>query len=112
MQEVYLANRQLKAPNVDNADEETRIQCTLLEYGRRFGASKIPKAQKDDAVKKKLEGGQSEEGTCYAQYFLSGCEMLHVYLGWVFLCVQCVRLAMSLAHPRLLCRACAIVKAP
>eukprot|EP00041_Stephanoeca_diplocostata_P021100 m.485309 g.485309 ORF g.485309 m.485309 type:complete len:618 (-) comp21733_c0_seq2:2285-4138(-) len=61
VQEVYLANRQLKAPNVGDADEETRIQCTLLEYGRRFGASKIPKAQKGDAVKKKLEGGQSEE---------------------------------------------------
>jgi hypothetical protein len=32
VQAEYCANRQLKAPSVDDADEETRVQCTLLEY--------------------------------------------------------------------------------
>eukprot|EP00038_Savillea_parva_P010196 m.188551 g.188551 ORF g.188551 m.188551 type:complete len:623 (-) comp17477_c0_seq1:27-1895(-) len=58
VQAEYCANRQLKAPSVDDADEETRVQCTLLEYGQRYGASKIPKAKKDG---EKSKDGQSEE---------------------------------------------------
>ena len=33
-QSNYSAKRQLKAPDVSDLDESTRIQCTLLEYGR------------------------------------------------------------------------------
>lgn len=40
IQAEYCANRQLKAPSVDDADEETRVQCTLLEYVWNLSPSK------------------------------------------------------------------------
>jgi len=58
VQTIYGAQRILRAPDVGGADSETLIQCTLLEYGRRYGAGKIPKGKKD---KKKKEGAESEE---------------------------------------------------
>jgi len=58
VQTIYGAQRILRAPDVGGADSETLIQCTLLEYGRRYGAGKIPKGKKD---KKKKEGVESEE---------------------------------------------------
>eukprot|EP00040_Diaphanoeca_grandis_P039020 m.257943 g.257943 ORF g.257943 m.257943 type:complete len:626 (-) comp35923_c0_seq1:543-2420(-) len=58
VQTMYGAARILKAPDVAGADAETLIQCTLLEYGRRYGAGKIPKGKKD---KKQKEGGESQE---------------------------------------------------
>ena len=51
VQAEYCANRQLKAPTLENADEETRVQCTLLEYGQRYGASKVAMAKKKDGDK-------------------------------------------------------------
>eukprot|EP00039_Didymoeca_costata_P018754 m.334806 g.334806 ORF g.334806 m.334806 type:complete len:615 (+) comp17444_c0_seq1:141-1985(+) len=59
----YAPKRVLKAPDVGEEDEETRVQCTLLEYGRRYGLSKVPKKKKDSKsqVKAALTGGEDEE---------------------------------------------------
>lgn len=54
VQAEYCANRQLKAPTLENADEETRVQCTLLEYGQRYGASKVAMAKKKDGDKVRM----------------------------------------------------------
>lgn len=54
VQTSYLPKRQFRAPDVSGADEETQVQCTLLEYGRRYGTSKnIPQgdAKSKDATK-------------------------------------------------------------
>jgi len=71
VQANYSAKRQLKAPDVSEADESTRIQCTLLEYGRRYGLSKVPKADKDKkaskSVKEAMTGGDDEDDLIAAE---------------------------------------------
>lgn len=36
-----------------DTDEETQVHSTLLEYGRRYGASKTTKSDKDSSAQKK-----------------------------------------------------------
>lgn len=60
VQTIYGANRILKAPNTDGADQGTKVHCTLLEYGRRYGGGKIPKSTKDDSKRKSGEATEEE----------------------------------------------------
>lgn len=60
----YVAKRQLKAPDINDADEETQVQCTLLEYGQRYGISKVPTKTDSKAkasIASGLTGGDTEE---------------------------------------------------
>lgn len=59
VQTTYGANRILKAPDAEGADAATKIQLTLLEYGRRYGASKNLKG--DAGGKRKKDGEATEE---------------------------------------------------
>ncbi|KAL3831574.1 hypothetical protein ACJMK2_023312 [Sinanodonta woodiana] len=58
---VYKPERKYKRHEADKLkDEESRVQSTLLEYGRRYGFSKSEKAEKDEeksSKKKALASG-------------------------------------------------------
>ena len=65
VQEAYMPKRVLKKPdNLAEADEETQVQSTLLEYGKRYGYSKAAKSEKDDKMQQKARkaGLISESG--------------------------------------------------
>ena len=65
VQEAYMPKRVLKKPdNLAQADEETQVQSTLLEYGKRYGFSKAAKSEKDDKMQQKARkaGLISESG--------------------------------------------------
>lgn len=51
-QGAYKPRRQFRAPAQKNADEMTRVQSTLLEYGRRYGLSRKPKATEEKDANK------------------------------------------------------------
>jgi len=56
VQEAYMPKRVLKKPiDLIHADEETQVQSTLLEYGRRFGFSKSSKSEKDVKMQEKAK---------------------------------------------------------
>lgn len=67
---AYKPERKYKRHDIDKLrDEETRVQSTLLEYGRRYGFSKTDQKEQDDekAAKKKAAaaglGGEEGEKT-------------------------------------------------
>ncbi|KAI8788977.1 coiled-coil domain-containing protein 93 [Biomphalaria glabrata] len=54
VKDVYKPQRKYRRHDVDKLkDEETRVQSTLLEYGRQYGVSHVDKDQKESAAKKK-----------------------------------------------------------
>ena len=56
IQEAYLPKRVLKKPiDFVHADEETQVQSTLLEYGKKFGFSKSSKSEKDVKMQEKAK---------------------------------------------------------
>ncbi|KAL4222275.1 Coiled-coil domain-containing protein 93 [Mactra antiquata] len=70
VKQAYKPERKYKRQDVDKLhDEETRVQSTLLEYGRRYGISKSDQKEKDDekSAKKKAAaagiGGEEGEKT-------------------------------------------------
>ncbi len=64
MKDAYKPKRVLKKPqSFCSADEETKVQSTLLEYGKQLGFSKAAKPVKDDAMQQKaLKAGLIAEG--------------------------------------------------
>lgn len=65
VQEAYRPKRVLKKPDhLAQADEETQVQGTLLEYGKRYGFSKAGRSEKDDKMKEKaMKAGLLDGGT-------------------------------------------------
>lgn len=54
VQEAYMPKRVLKKPeDLAQADEETQVQSTLLEYGKRHGFSKAGRTERDEKMQKK-----------------------------------------------------------
>ncbi|KAH9524581.1 Coiled-coil domain-containing protein 93 [Bulinus truncatus] len=54
VKDVYRPQRRYRRHDFDKLkDEETRVQSTLLEYGRQYGVSHVDKDQKDGLAKKK-----------------------------------------------------------
>lgn len=54
LKESYKPKRMYKKPaSFVDTDEETQVHSTLLEYGRRYGASKTTKSDKDSSAQKK-----------------------------------------------------------
>ncbi|XP_065072327.1 coiled-coil domain-containing protein 93-like [Rhopilema esculentum] len=54
VQDTYKPKRVLKKPeNLTHADEETQVQSTLLEYGKRYGLSKSSKSEKEEKMQEK-----------------------------------------------------------
>jgi hypothetical protein len=68
VQSAYRTTRQYKKPaSLREQDEETAVNCTLLEYGRRYGLSGLTKMKKKgekESAKAAIAaslGGQTEE---------------------------------------------------
>lgn len=64
VKDAYKPRRQFRAPAASTADRETRVQMTLLEYGRRYGMSRQPKAEASDkkaAVAKSLGAAEGPD---------------------------------------------------
>ena len=56
IKEAYLPKRVLKKPSdLIHADEETQVQSTLLEYGKRYGYGKASKSDKDAKMQEKAK---------------------------------------------------------
>ena len=54
IKEAYMPKRVLKKPgDLIHADEETQVQSTLLEYGKRYGYSRASKSEKDTKMQEK-----------------------------------------------------------
>lgn len=74
---TYKPKRFLKKPqSLGDADEETRVQSTLLEYGKRYDFSRAGKSSKDEEMQKKAkkaglikesEAGESESNEEYLE---------------------------------------------
>ena len=75
VKETYKPKRVLKKPeDLAHADEETQVQSTLLEYGKRYGFSKPGRSEKDEKMLQKatkaglVTGSSSKDGEESEEY--------------------------------------------